>query len=109
MTIVLPALRERVSWATVEDGFHVGSRAGEFVGYVERTPDGHYVGFDGRSTPVGRYETIDDARHAVEEAPENAAPALSARAENAFHTVASISGVVAIGTLAVAVMTLPGL
>lgn len=109
MSIVLPSLRERVSWATVEDGFHVGSRSGEFVGYAERTPDGHYVGFDGRSTPVGRYETLDEARQAVEDAPDNAAPVMSERAENAFHAAASISGVVAIGALAVAVMTLPGL
>jgi hypothetical protein len=109
MTIVLPALRERVSWAPVEDGFHVGSRSGEFVGYAEQTPDGHFVGFDGRSTPVGRYETLDEARRAVEEVPENAAPVMSPRAASAFHAAASISGVVAIGTLAVAVMTLPGL
>lgn len=109
MTSVLPALRERVSWSTVEDGFHVGSRSGEFVGYAERTPDGHFIGFDGRSTPVGRYSSLDEAQRAVEDAPVNAPPSMSPRVESALHAAASVSGVVAIGALAVAVMTLPGL
>ena len=72
MTSVLPPRTiggARVTWVRVESGFHVASRAGEYVGYTERTGDGHFVGFDGRSTPVGRYTTLADAERAVETEP----------------------------------------
>lgn len=110
MTSVLPARLSttRVTWAAVEEGFHVASRSGEYVGYVERTGDGHHVGFDGCSTPVGRYATLGDAQRAVESAPVNEGePTLSPRAQGAFQAAAALSGVVAIGTLAAAVFTLP--
>jgi len=108
VTSVLPSLRTtRVTWVTVEKGFHVASRAGEFVGFVEQTSDGHFVGFDGRSTPVGRYESLDEAQRAVQQVPAEE-PAISPRAEGAFRAAASVSGLVAVGTLAAAVMMLPG-
>jgi hypothetical protein len=109
MTSILPALRPRVTWAAVEDGFHVASREGEFVGFAERTPDGHFVGFDGRSTPVGRYESLDEAQRAVEDAPAGGESAMSPRTEVGMQAAATISGMVALGALAVAMVTLPGM
>lgn len=113
MTAVLPvrAERERVTWVRVENGFHVASRAGEFVGFAELTHDGHVVGFDGRSTPVGRYETLMDAQRAVESTParsDDGAPSMSSRRQNLFQGAATVAGLVALGALGAAVLTLPG-
>ncbi|WP_431804383.1 peptide ABC transporter permease [Microbacterium sp. bgisy203] len=102
------AAASHVTWAAVEPGFHVASRDGEYVGYAERTVDGHFVGFDGRSTPVGRYISLAEAQRAVESAPANEdQPVLSRRAQGAFQAAAALSGIVAIGTFAAAVFTLP--
>lgn len=107
---ILPALRaERVTWAPVASVLHVASRAGEYVGYAEQTADGHFVGFDGRSTPVGRYETLADAKRAVESATSDAETVRSPRVHASAHAAAAVSGIVALGTLAAAVLTMPGL
>jgi hypothetical protein len=54
-----------VLWACVEDGFHVGSRVGEFLGYVDRQSDGSYAAFDARAQSIGRFDTLHDATSAV--------------------------------------------
>lgn len=110
MTSLLPARieRGRVTWVRVEEGFHVASRAGEFVGFAESTADGHIVGFDSRSTPVGRYESLIDAQRAVETAPIATEAPLSRRTEGAFQAAATVAGMVALSALAVAV-NLPGI
>ncbi|WP_223628829.1 hypothetical protein [Microbacterium sp. EST19A] len=54
-----------VLWACVEEGFHVGSRSGDFLGYVDRQPDGTYAAFDARSRPIGGFATLDGATAAV--------------------------------------------
>lgn len=54
-----------VLWACVEEGFHVGSRAGDFLGYVDRQPDGAFRAFDSRSMPLGDFETLHLAAAAV--------------------------------------------
>ncbi len=54
-----------VLWARVEDGFHVGSRGGDFLGYVDRQPDGSHRAFDARSTTLGDYPSLGEATHAV--------------------------------------------
>jgi hypothetical protein len=52
-------------WAEVETGFHVASRAGEFLGYVDTSVDGGYLAFDGRSMLVGRFDALADAKTAA--------------------------------------------
>lgn len=110
MSILAPASAARVTWATVSDGFFVASRAGDYVGCVESTSDGHFVGFDFRSTPVGRYATLAEAQqsvgaahgaHRLEEPPE------SPRAEAMWQAAAALTGIVALGVLATAVLTTP--
>ncbi len=54
-----------VLWACVEEGFHVGSRGGNFLGYVDRQPDGSYRAFDARSTLLGDHAQLADATRAV--------------------------------------------
>ncbi|PVE95603.1 MULTISPECIES: hypothetical protein [unclassified Microbacterium] len=54
-----------VLWACVEEGFHVGSRSGDFLGYVDRQPDGAYAAFDARSRALGSFATLDGATAAV--------------------------------------------
>ena len=99
----------RVTWIHVESGFHVASCAGEYVGFAERTPDGHFVGFDARSTPVGRYADLGEAKDAVVSARRHAmTESKSPRVQAALHTAAAATGLVALGTLATAVATLPG-
>lgn len=54
-----------VLWACVEEGFHVGSRVGEFLGYVDRQPDGSYRAFDAHALALGDFPTLHDATSAV--------------------------------------------
>lgn len=54
-----------VLWACVEEGFHVGSRGGDFLGYVDRQPDGAYRAFDARSTVMGDFAVLAEATAAV--------------------------------------------
>lgn len=111
MSIIAPASPGRVTWASVSEGFFVASRAGDYVGCVECTPDGHFVGFDSRSTPVGRYADLAEAQRAVfrahAAAPLRAAPEPSPRAQALWQTAAAVSGVVALGALATAILTTP--
>lgn len=60
-----PAMQRGVTWSKVDTGFHVASRAGEYVGSVDTTPDGHFVAFDGTSAPIGRYADLSEAKRAV--------------------------------------------
>lgn len=110
MTSVLPSRitgTARITWVRVESGFHVASRSGEYVGYAERTGDGHFVGFDGQSTPVGHYISLREAQRAVERAPRAAATVSSPKIESALHVAAAMTGFVAVATFAAAVLTLP--
>lgn len=109
MSAVLPApvAGNKVTWARVDSGFHVASRSGEFVGSAERTADGHYIGFDGRSTPIGRYASLAEAKDAIRESVHE--ETLSPRAQSVFQAAAAVSGVVALTTLAAAVVALPGI
>lgn len=54
-----------VLWACVEEGFHVGSRGGNFLGYVDRQPDGSFRAFDARSVLLGDHAHLADATRAV--------------------------------------------
>lgn len=60
-----PEYTSDVLWACVEDGFHVGSRGGDFLGYVDRQSDGRFRAFDARSTALGDFSTLSEATHAV--------------------------------------------
>lgn len=102
MSAVTGARHARATWARVDAGFHVASRAGEFLGYVDRSADGSYLAFDGRSTPVGRYDTLRDAQRAVittdaVTATTRRGSVLSRRSRRAFERAAVVSGVVAGG------------
>ena len=55
----------RVTWVEVEPGFHVASRSGEFVGHVDTTRTGAFISFDGRATPVGRFDTLAAAKSSL--------------------------------------------
>lgn len=78
---------------------------GGIVGFVEQTRDGHYVGFDGRATPVGHYDSLPEARRAVEDA-RIERRTLSPRVEHAMQVTAAVTGVVATGVLGTALLTL---
>lgn len=56
-------------WSRVEDGFHVGSRNGDFLGYIDRQPDGSFAAFDMRSRPVGVGMTLVDAMKLLSDQP----------------------------------------
>lgn len=63
-----------VVWARVEDGFHVGSRRGEFLGYIERQSDGAFVAFDMHSRPAGRFPLLTHAMNALTAQPPRSYP-----------------------------------
>ncbi|MFJ4225241.1 hypothetical protein [Microbacterium sp. NPDC089695] len=43
----------------------MGSRDGDFLGYVDRQPDGAYRAFDARSAVIGDFPGLADATGAV--------------------------------------------
>lgn len=57
--------RSDVLWACVEDGFHVGSRDGEFLGYIDRQTDRRYLACDMHSQPIGTFADLRSAMSAV--------------------------------------------
>ncbi|RKT36104.1 hypothetical protein DEU34_0611 [Microbacterium sp. AG1240] len=56
-----------VVWARVEDGFHVGSRGGEFLGYIDRQRDGRWLACDLFSREVGLFADLTAAMKALTE------------------------------------------
>ena len=66
-------------WSRVEDGFHVASRDGNFLGYIDRQRDGRYLAFNMRSEAIGQFADLVAAMRAVA-----AAPALSQAAAGIF-------------------------
>lgn len=62
-----PAFLSDTLWSTVEDGFHVCSQAGTFLGYIDRQTDGSYLAFDGQSSRIGVYLDRAQAMVAVTE------------------------------------------
>ncbi|WP_243076492.1 peptide ABC transporter permease [Microbacterium sp. SS28] len=103
----LPSLT-RVTWAQPDTGFHVASRAGEFVGYVDTTADGHFVAFDGRSTAVGRYDSLAHAKRAVLSA--GSTPCLPLYGiDRQLHTAAAACGILAVMLFVAAGTVVPAL
>lgn len=61
-----PAPTVHITWAVVEDGFHVGSRAGEFVGFVDRQKkSGLFRACNAFSQPIGDFDDLQAAMRAV--------------------------------------------
>ena len=54
-----------IVWSLVEDGFHVGSRGGNFLGYIDRQPDGRYLACDMYSRPTGYFTDLPSAMRAL--------------------------------------------
>lgn len=88
-----------VTWSRVDKGFHVGSRAGEFVGYVDEMADGTHVAFDGRSTPVGRYASLKEAQRAVVDVSRGMTWVRPRRSTRVAWSLATVAGAVAGGLL----------
>ncbi len=61
---------DRTVWARVDDGFHVGSRAGDFVGYIDRRGAAEFYAFDMRSHLVGVFADLSSATRAFSAASE---------------------------------------
>lgn len=55
----------RPLWASVADGFYVGSRDGSFLGYVDRQSDGGWRAFDATSHTIGDFADHQRAMAAV--------------------------------------------
>ncbi len=58
-----PAVRPL--WASVADGFYVGSRDGSFLGYIDRQADGLWRAFDAASRALGDHADHHEAMAAV--------------------------------------------
>jgi hypothetical protein len=99
MTAVAPPaplipIRRAVRWDQVEAGFRVGTRDGEYIGFIETTPDGTFVAVDGRSTPVGRFYSLKEAQRALTEVERMGSPRGRA-VEDVARRLATASGLVA--------------
>jgi hypothetical protein len=91
-----PFVGHGVQWDEVEQGFHVATRRGEFLGFIETTARGTFVALDGFSTPVGRYDTLRQARRALlqTERMRNSQP--GAFGEMVARRFATASGLIAV-------------
>jgi hypothetical protein len=58
-------LPSRPLWASVADGFYVGSHDGSFLGYIDRQADGAWRAFDAASRAVGDFADHHRAMDAV--------------------------------------------
>lgn len=96
MSLTIPGVASP-TWARVDAGLYVVSRAGEYLGSVDRSNDGAYLAFDGRATPVGRYDTLSEAKRAVLSVPDPEAGRRDRQAQRVYQRVAAVSGVVAGG------------
>lgn len=96
MSLTLPAA-SAPTWARVDAGLYVVSRAGEYLGSVDRTTDGSYLAFDGRATPVGRYDSLREAKSAVLSVPDPEDDSRERHIARVYQRVAAVSGVVAGG------------
>ena len=54
------------TWSQVEDDFFVGSRDGEFLGFVDRVAAERYVACDQYSREIGTFATLSSAVTALE-------------------------------------------
>lgn len=67
MTTIRPS--DPLSWKQADADVHVATRAGEFAGFVEFDGTVHLVR-DQRGADLGSFESLDDARIALEDAHE---------------------------------------
>ena len=92
---VHPLISPAVQWNEVEPGFRVGTREGEYLGFIESTASGTFVAVDGYSTPVGRYDTLREAQRALLELERLGTRRSRASAELVARRLAASSGLVA--------------
>lgn len=81
-----------VVWARVEEGFHVGSRNGVFLGYLDREADGSYLAYNGRSRLVGRFPTLVAGMAAVTSEPAETRMPVRREEEIVLHQVRTDRG-----------------
>ena len=89
--LIAPAVR----WNEVQPGLRVGTRDGEYLGLVESTAHGTFVAVDGYSTPVGRYDSLRQAKRALLEVKRMGRRRSHASAELMARRLATSSGLVA--------------
>jgi len=90
-----PLMPRTVRWNEVEPGLRVGTRDGEYLGVIESTAYGTFVAVDGRSTPVGRYDSLREAKRALLEVKRMGTRASRASAELMARRLATSTGLVA--------------
>jgi len=89
--LVTPAVR----WNEVQPGLRVGTRDGEYLGFIESTAYGTFVAVDCYSTPVGRYYSLREAKRALLEVKRMGTRRSRASAELMARRLATSSGLVA--------------
>lgn len=65
MSVMLNRPAHAITWARIEDDFFVGSRDGEFLGFIDVEESGRYVVCDQFSCPIGQYDELDAAMTAL--------------------------------------------
>ncbi|MEJ6489705.1 hypothetical protein PQI23_08220 [Leucobacter sp. USCH14] len=68
MSVSTNRLAGAITWARIEDDFFVGSRDGEFLGFIDVEESGLYVVCDQFSRPIGQYSELDGAMAALRDA-----------------------------------------
>jgi len=89
-----------LTWSQVDTGFSVASRAGEYVGSVDTTPNGTFVAFDSTNAPIGHYPTLAEAKRAVLTWRAEPARVRERRLAQALRPVAAGAGLIAAVTAA---------
>ncbi|SDQ17456.1 hypothetical protein [Leucobacter chromiiresistens] len=65
MSVTTSGLPGAITWARIEDDFFVGSRDGEFLGFIDVESSGMYVVCNQFSRPIGQFAELDGAMAAL--------------------------------------------
>ncbi|WES63153.1 hypothetical protein P0L94_11870 [Microbacter sp. GSS18] len=92
----------RVIWEQDAGKRHVASLNGDVVGLIDRNADGSFVAFDDRTTPIGRYATLREAKRSVGDVARGAAATRSERLTRVAQPLASATGIISVALLVAA-------
>jgi len=85
----------QVTWAEVEPGFHVASRAGEYLGCIDAVRGG-FVTRDGHGVPIGKFSSLAEAKASVRQVFGGADDLRQRRTEHYAFVAATAAGVIAL-------------
>lgn len=95
--------RVRAVWTLQEEGHHIVKIGESTLGHVVMVPDGSFIAFDGKSTLLGRHQTLRAAQLSILRAADGSD---ASRFDRWGPVLAIVVGAVAAGLLTMGVVVL---